>query len=100
MSHFPRLFLVSSPELEDFSGGWDDGPPEYFRCAVEIETERAADAKALALRTDEFSKWRRDSYGDNPFAGITVEEMKCPEGFCCCSECKNPCPDCKEGYDQ
>jgi hypothetical protein len=74
------------------------GPTEYFCCVATVEAENQAKAKALALKTDDFSAWRRDTGGENPFTGLKVYDNICPHGKCqcemCCPEGEPTCPPC------
>ncbi len=93
-----HVFTVVSPEYETYSFNGID-PPEYGCDVVQIECEKR-DAKALALKTPEFSTWLGEARGDgiSPFTGLQVIPTICDHGKCFCAECyaKLPCDKCEE----
>jgi len=94
----PHAYMVISPEYETYSFNGID-PPEYGCDAVQIECDSPSDAKALALRTDEFKKWMHEARMNqqSPYAGLRVEPCICDHGVCGCSKCPD-CSTCKEEY--
>ncbi len=96
-------YTVVSPQFEThFFNGID--PPEYGADVVEIEGCRnATEAKALALKTREFSEWTSLARGDgvNPFSGLRVYPMRCHHGSCFCSQCRSQeCFECEKETDE
>lgn len=78
-------WMVVSGETEMYSGN-DIEPPEYGCCVAFVEAGTPGKAKAAALKTDEFGKWR-EWHDGNPFKGLTASPTICPHGLCWCDIC-------------
>ena len=99
-------FTVISGEMSEVIPILDygQGPTEYFKLGVTVDADNKTDAKIIALKTKEMSKWVSDQRSDdlNPFAGLTVYEHICPHGLCqcdvCCPEGEPTCPPCSTQF--
>lgn len=95
-----RHFFVYSPEYGEVVPLLDygEGPMEYGRDCVHVIAPNKRAAKVLgvrALRADPKSHYFRDHCDGNPFAGLLVEECKCPHGVMTC-ECGGKDFECEE----
>jgi len=72
-------YSVVSGEMSEVVPILDDGsgPEEYFRDYVEVLAHEPIEAKAKAIRTKAFRKWREwQKDGDeSPYIGLTVRRL-------------------------
>lgn len=100
-NHTPRHFFVASPEYGEVVPLLDygEGPMEYRRDCVHVIAPNKRAAKVLgvrALRADPKAHYFPDHCDGSPFAGMLVEECKCPHGVmtCGCDGKEFECEEC------